>query len=143
MIVLDTNVLSALMKQIPEPVVVSWLDDQPQSSIWITSITLLEVNFRIQTLPGGKKRSALRHSFELLLDLIDHRVVAFDAEAAAHAASLMAHRQAGGRPVELRDTMIAGIVLAHRATLATRNVVHFKDAGATLFNPWAVPAHSR
>lgn len=138
MIVLDTNVLSALMRQVPEPAVVAWLDDQPRSSIWITSITLLEVNFGIQTLPGGKKRNALRHGFELLLDLIDHRVVAFDAEAASHAASLMAHRQAAGRRVELRDTMIAGIALAHRATLATRNVVHFKDSGATVVNPWAV-----
>lgn len=138
MIVLDTNVLSALMKVTPEPIVVSWLDNQPRSSIWITSITFLEVDFGIQTLPSGKKRSALRRSFELLLNLIEHRVVAFDAEAAEHAASLMARRQASGRPVELRDTMIAGIVLARRATLATRNVVHFKDAGLVVINPWSV-----
>jgi toxin FitB len=138
MIVLDTNVLSALMKAAPDPTAVNWLDRQPRSSIWITSITLLEIDFGIRILASGKKRTALWRSFEAVLELIEHRIVAFDAAAAEEAASLMAVRQANGRPVELRDTMIVGMVLAHKATLATRNVVHFKDAGATVVNPWGV-----
>jgi predicted nucleic acid-binding protein len=137
MIVLDTNVLSALMRVNPDPTVVDWLDNQPRNSIWITSVTALEVDFGIQVLPSGKRRTALRSSFESLLELIEHRIASFDSAAAQEAASLMARRQLAGRPVEFRDTMIAGIALAHRATLATRNVVHFKDAGLVLANPWS------
>jgi predicted nucleic acid-binding protein len=136
MIVLDTNVLSALMRSQPETKVVAWLDAQPRDSVWITSITALEVRFGLQIMPAGKKRTALLHAFESLLDTIDHRIAAFDAAAAEHAGDLMARCQDAGRPVDLRDTMIAGIVLARRASLATRNVAHFKDAGISVVDPW-------
>lgn len=133
---MDTNVLSALMRSNPEPGIVKWLDAQPRNSIWITAVTSLEVRFGLQITPPGKKRTALIRSFELLLDAIDHRIAAFDAGAAEHSGDLMARRQLAGRPVELRDTMIAGIVLSRHATLATRNIAHFKDAGITLIDPW-------
>src|ERR1043165_4612556 len=121
MIILDTNVLSALMRQTPEPPVVAWLDQQPRSSIWTTSITLLEIRFGLQVLVAGKRRTALIQAFEELLQAIDHRIASFDTDAAERAGMLMAARQKKGRPGDLRDTMIAGIVLAHHATLATRN----------------------
>ncbi|SRR6266496_6326376 len=136
MIILDTNVLSALMRSAPETKVVDWLNAQPRSSIWITSITALEVRFGLQIMAVGRKRKALFQAFEALLETIDHRIAAFDAAAAEHAGNLMARRQKAGRPVELRDTMIAGIALSRRATLATRNVAHFSDCGAGLVNPW-------
>ena len=136
MIVLDTNVLSALMLSVPQPKVVDWLNSQPRSSVWITSITALEVRFGLEVMPASKKRTALLRSFESLLDAIEQRIAAFDADAAEQASLLMARRQNEGRPVELRDTMIAGIVLARRATLATRNISHFKDAGFPIVNPW-------
>lgn len=137
MIILDTNVLSALMRTAPEAKVVAWLDNQPRDSVWITSITALEVRFGLQILPTGKKRTALFQAFDSLLETIKHRIAAFDTDAAESAADLMARRQRAGRPVELRDTMIAGIALARRAALATRNVTHFADAGISIVDPWA------
>lgn len=137
MIILDTNVLSALMRQTPEAQVVTWLDHQPRTSIWITSITLLEVRFGLQILAAGRRRSGLVQAFDRLLEAIDHRIAPFDADAAEYAGALMAVRQKKGRPGDLRDTMIAGIALAHRATLATRNVAHFEDLSVPLINPWS------
>ena len=136
MIILDTNVLSALMRQIPDKHVIAWLDRQPRTSIWTTSVTVLEVRFGLQIMPAGKRRSLLVQAFEGVLDKIGHRVVAFDVAAAQQAGDLMASRHKKGRPGDLRDTMIAGIVLALHATLATRNTAHFDDTAAPLINPW-------
>lgn len=136
MIVLDTNVLSALMQQAPDKNVVAWLDRQPRASIWTTSITVLEIRFGLQSMPGGKRRSALIQSFHELLNRIGNRVVPFDIAAAEAAGDLMAFRHKSGRPGDLRDTMIAGIVVAQHATLATRNTSHFEDIPAPLINPW-------
>ena len=136
MTILDTNVLSALMHVAPDKNVVAWLDRQPRASIWITSITVLEIRFGLQIMPGGKRRSALIQSFQELLYKIDHHVVPFDVAAAEEAADLMAFRQRNGRPGDLRDTMIAGIVIAQHATLATRNTAHFEDIAVPLVDPW-------
>jgi predicted nucleic acid-binding protein len=136
--ILDTNVLSALMRQAPDPEVIAWLDQQPRTSIWITSVTLLEIRFGLQIMAAGKRRSLLMQMFGKLLEGISHRVAPFDASAAEYAGDLMAARQKKGRPGDLRDTMIAGIVLAHHATLATRNTAHFDDAGISLVNPWNI-----
>ena len=87
-------------------------------------------------MPAGKKQAKLSQVFEKILDGIDHRVAGFDEEAARLAANLASVRQRKGRIGEIRDTMIAAIVLAHRATLATRNVTHFSDIQATVINPW-------
>jgi len=136
MIILDTNVLSALMRQTPDKNVIVWLDKQPRTSVWTTSVTILEVRFGLQIMPLGKRRSVLIQAFEAVLDKIGSRVASFDAAAAQQAGDLMASRQKKGRPGELRDTMIAGIVLAHHATLATRNVAHFDDLSVPVINPW-------
>jgi predicted nucleic acid-binding protein len=138
MIVLDTNVLSALMRQSADQKVVDWLDKQPRSSIWTTSVTILEIRFGLQVLPLGKRRSVLMQAFEkALVDKIEGRVAAFDTVAAQQAGDLMALRHKKERPGELRDTMIAGIVLACHATLATRNTSHFEDLSIRVVNPWA------
>jgi predicted nucleic acid-binding protein len=137
MIVLDTNVLSALMYQSPDKKVVAWLDRQSRTSVWTTSVTVLEVRFGLQILPNGKRRSSLIQAFEAVLDRIGQRIASFDANAAQQAGDLMALRHKKGRPVDLRDTMIAGIVLAQHATLATRNTSHFEDTLIPLVNPWA------
>jgi predicted nucleic acid-binding protein len=137
MIILDTNVISALMRQDPEPVVVEWLNRQPESSIWTTSITLFEIQFGLQIMAMGKRRSSMLASIELLLETIEGRVASFDRAAAEAASTLSASRHSKGRPVDLRDTMIAGIVISHRATLATRNTPHFTDISARVVNPWA------
>lgn len=137
MIILDTNVLSALMRRTPDKDVIAWLDRQPRTSVWTTAVTILEVRFGLQILPAGKRRTLLIQAFEVALDTIGKRVAPFDAAAARQAGDLMASRQKKGRPVELRDTMIAGIVLAHNATIATRNITHFDDISASVVNPWA------
>jgi predicted nucleic acid-binding protein len=137
MIILDTNVLSALMLQAPDPVVVGWLDHQPRTSIWTTSVTVLEVRFGLQIMPAGKRRSSLVLAFEEVLDRMSHRVAPFDVAAAQQAGDLMASRDKKGRPGDLRDRMIAGIALAQNAALATRNTAHFDDLPVALINPWS------
>ncbi len=138
MIILDTNVLSALMSRIPDKQVISWLDKQPRTSMWTTSVTVLEIRYGLQTMPLGKRREALVQAFEtVLVDKIDGRIASFDATAAQFSGDLMAVRHKKGRPGDLRDTMIAGIALAFQATLATRNISHFEDLSVPLINPWA------
>jgi toxin FitB len=137
MIILDTNVLSALMRHSADRKVVEWLDKQARTSIWTSSITILEIRYGLQILPVGKRRSALIQTFEkVLVDKIESRVAPFDTVAAQQAGDLMALRHRKGRPGELRDTMIAGIVLASHATLATRNTSHFEDLSVPVVNPW-------
>lgn len=136
MIILDTNVLSALMHPILDVTVANWLDRQPRSSVWTTSITSFEIRFGLQIMASGKKQDALLNRLQLLLDRIEHRIAPFDETAAQFAAELMASRQKSGTPRDLRDTMIAGIVLAQNASLATRNTTHFADIHATVIDPW-------
>jgi len=139
-IVLDTNVLSALMQKAPEAAVVQWLDHQPADSIWITSITLFEARFGLALLPSGRRRRALEAAFARLLEEdLQNRVLDFDSAAATQAAGLAAERQRAGRPVDLRDTQIAGIALTRRATLATRNLRHFQDLDVPVVDPWQEP----
>jgi toxin FitB len=138
MIILDTNVLSALMGKVADEEVISWLDQQPRPSIWTTSITLLEVWFGLYVMPLGNRRASLMRAFEVALsDKIERRIASFDAAAAQQAADLLALRHKRGPPRDLRDTMIAGIVLARQATLATRNTTHFSVLSAPVINPWA------
>ena len=136
MIVLDTNVLSALMRQSPDAKVITWLDKQSRTSVWTTSVTILEIRFGLQVMAAGKRRSLLLAAFDILLDKMGHRIAPFDDDAATLAADLTASRQRKGRPGELRDSMIAGIVVERHATLATRNVVHFEDLSVPVVNPW-------
>jgi predicted nucleic acid-binding protein len=136
-IILDTNVLSALMRRPPEGAVVAWLDRQPADSVWITSITLFEARLGLALLPTGRRRRALEASFsELLEEDLENRVLDFDSEAATSAALLAAQRSKLGRPVDMRDTQIAGIAMSRRGTLATRNVRHFSGLGVPVVDPW-------
>jgi predicted nucleic acid-binding protein len=138
-IIVDTNVLSALMRKVPEPVVVEWLDRQAAESIWITSITLLEARLGLALLPKGKRRQALESAFDkLLVEDLEGRVLDFDQPAAEAAAELAAARQRAGQAIDLRDTQIAGIVIARRAEFATRNVRHFSDLNVDVIDPWDV-----
>ena len=136
MIILDTNVISSLMRLESEPSVVRWFDQQPRNSLWTSSVNVFEIRFGLEILQPGKRRSFLEEAFEVILQKINHRIVSFDDAAAQQTAELATIRQKRGRPVELRDTMIAGIVLANHATLATQNTAHFADISAKIVNPW-------
>ena len=123
---------------IPKAPVMAWLDRQPAESVWITSITLFEARLGLALLPSGRRRQTLEAAFaRLLKEDLENRVLDFDSAAATEAASLAAARQKNGRPVDMRDTQIAGIALARRATLATRNVQHFADLKISIVDPWA------
>ena len=137
MILLDTNVLSALMQREPDPQVVEWLDTQVPQDIWITTITVFEVRYGLNVLAEGLKRDMLLQRFEELVaqDLAE-RVVGLDRRAAQASAQLAARRKARGRPVDIRDTFIAGIASAQGAMLATRNTRHFDDLTTPVVNPW-------
>ena len=137
MIIVDTNVLSALARPEPEAGVLQWLDRQPELYIWITSVTLIEIRYGLQSMTAGRGREQMTEEMEAVLkEEIGGRYLFFDVTAAEQAAELMALRRRKGRPVELRDTMIAGIVLASNATLATRNTSHFEDLSVPVVNPW-------
>lgn len=140
MIILDTNVLSALMQQQPDPVVVNWLDAQPAEAIWISSITLFEARYGLALLPDSQRKTQLQQRFDQLVQIdLANRVLVFDVRAAHCAAQLAAERKNRGRPVDMRDTFIAGIALAQSATLATRNTRHFDDLSTPVINPWPGP----
>lgn len=137
MIILDTNVVSALMQRDPDAAAVSWLDRQPAESIWITSVTVFEVLFGLELLPAGQRRRRLEDSFtEALSSEFEGRVLPLDQSAAREAAIIAAKQRRSGRPIEFRDAQIAGIAAASRATLATRNMRHFDGLGITVLNPW-------
>jgi predicted nucleic acid-binding protein len=134
-ILLDTNVLSALMQREPDPIVVAWLDEQPSESIWTTSITVFEVRMGLELLENGRRRSYLEQEFDrLLAEDLDGRVQLFDRVAAA--GTIAASRQRAGSTVEIRDVQIAGVASARKATLATRNMRHFEGLGIRLVDPW-------
>jgi predicted nucleic acid-binding protein len=124
------------MNDPPDDKVIVWLDSQARTSIWTTSITVFEIRSGLEIMPAGKRQAKLAEVFERILDRLAQRIAVFDDEAARLAANLTAFRRKKGRVGELRDTMIAAIVLAHRASLATRNVAHFSDISATVVNPW-------
>jgi predicted nucleic acid-binding protein len=137
MILLDTNVISEFMGPAPDRQVAHWLDLQPRSSVWTTSINVYEIRSGLFALPAGKKRAVLEVKFEQLLQAaLQGRILHFDSESALRAAELCGDRRRRGRPVDARDTMIAGIVLASHAKLATRNVKHFDDIASSVVNPW-------
>lgn len=135
MILLDTTIVSALMAR--EATVVNWLDQQPQESVWLTSITVFESEFGLAPLPPGKRRKALELAFanQVSQDL-DGPVVSLDRAAASAAAQLAAQRHKAGRTADMRDTQIADIAIVRRATLATRNRRHFDDLPTPVVSPW-------
>jgi hypothetical protein len=136
MIILDTNVISSLIREPADKVVMDWLDQQPRTSVWITAITMLEIHFGLEIMADGRRKLARMKAFRQLIgDVLERRIAPFDAAAAQETAALMGARQRRGEPRDLRDSMIAGIALARRAVLATHNVKHFDDANIEIVNP--------
>lgn len=137
MIILDTNVLSALMLAEPDPIVVDWLDRLDPTSVWTTSVTVFEVRFGLSRRDAGRKTDRLEKAFQALIsDDLEGRIAILDHVAAEAAGLLAARRAAAGKPVDFRDTLIAGIVVANKAKIATRNVRHFADLDVGIIDPW-------
>jgi len=137
-IILDTNVVSAMMIEPPDAAVIKLLDERAPDSIWTTTVTLFELRFGIEYLPQSRQRSRLERALDRALEhTFQGRMLPFDEAAAHESATLSADRRRRGRPVEVRDTMIAGIVISRRAEFATGNVRHFADLGVAVIDPWA------
>lgn len=139
MMLVDTNVLSAMMRIAGEPAVERWFDAQSPESIWTTTITVFEIRFGLALLAPGRRRDRLHDAFYIAIDdILGGRVLPFDRTAAETAAVIAARQRQVGRPVEMRDVQIAGIAVARKATLATRNTRHFENLGIVLVDPWQI-----
>ena len=137
MILLDTNVLSELMKPAPELTVVQWLDAQLDSQVFLPAITKAEIELGIALLPNGKRKDTFTRLADALFDEFRDRILPFDAGAASCYANLVATTRKAGRTISVEDAQIAAITQANRLTLATRNTKDFEFIpDLLLINPW-------
>lgn len=137
MIILDTNVVSELVRPRPEPAVLRWLDGQNALDLATTAVTSAELLVGIEMMPNGARRRGLEIAVERVVDeLLAGRVLSFDVDAAPFYAEIGATRQRAGRPIDIPDAQIAAICRLHGATLATRNERDFEGTGVGVFNPW-------
>lgn len=136
MILLDTNVLSELMRAEPDPRVLEWVDAQPASELVICSITVAEILYGIARMPDGKRKQSLLALASAIFDEdFAGSILPFDADAAVHYAEIAAESEARGRVVEMADAQIAAIGRLHDAVVATRNTRHFESLGVDLVDP--------
>ena len=137
MILLDTNVLSEVMKQVPSAQVLRWLASQPALTLFTTTLTQAEILYGIELLPRGKRRTALQSAVEAMFEEdLGGRLLPFDSDAARVFPGIVAARRALGRPISQIDAQIAAIARSRRAAVATRNTNDFEDCGVTVLNPW-------
>ncbi|MFM1899758.1 MAG: hypothetical protein RLZZ216_334 [Cyanobacteriota bacterium] len=137
MIVLDTNVLSELMRPQPDPQVMAWANGLEPQAIAITAMNEAEIIHGLARLPAGRRQQALRKSWEeLMAALFDGQALPFSSEAAHWYGELVSRRERMARPISTADAVIAATALAHGAQLATRNTSDFAAIGLELVNPW-------
>ena len=138
MILLDTNVVSELMRPAPDPRVEEWITRQEPGTMALSVITVAEILYGIERLPDGRRRTGLAARFRLFLDLGFGGVVhPVDPGTAEHYAAIRAARDAAGRPMTSFDALIAATARVHGTALATRNTGDFAGCGVDLVNPWA------
>ena len=137
MILLDTNVISALMRAPVDYAVVAYFEAQPAAVLFTSSVCEAEIRYGILRLPGGRRRDSLAASFKIFIaDAFAGRVIVFDSACAAAYADVRVRSETAGRPIAMPDAMIAATALAHDAVLATRNVSDFGACGILVENPW-------
>ncbi|GGD03807.1 type II toxin-antitoxin system VapC family toxin [Aureimonas glaciei] len=137
MIILDTNLVSELIKPAPATVVASWFMSLDRTDVALSSVTLFEIRFGLKLLPPSARRQRLELAYREIKDAgLFGPLLPFGPATAEHAADIFVRRRQMGRPVEIPDCLIAGTVLEHGATLATRNVRDFEGVGLSLINPW-------
>lgn len=139
MIVLDTNILSEVMRAEPDEKVLEWLDAQVSEELVITSITVAEILYGLARLPKGKRKSRMQLLAEDMFneDFAD-AILPFDATAARFYATLVSGSEAAGRAISMADAQIAAICSSHKARLATRNLKDFEHLGLNLINPFVL-----
>jgi toxin FitB len=136
-IVLDTNVLSELMRPDRSEMVVRWFGAQPIDELRITAVTIAETRYGIERLPVGRRRTALNDRAEEVLRQFGEQALPFDLGSARRYATIVADRERVGCPISIFDAQIASICRHHDATLATRNVADFAGTGLVLVDPWS------
>lgn len=136
MIVLDTNVVSELMKASPAPAVSGWIRTPRRAELFTTSITVAEIRYGIERLAPGRRRELLRDAADDLFSAFSRHVLAFDAVAAERYPEVVIQRDAAGLPIDGFDAQIASVCRAHGAALATRNTKDFEQTGIELLDPW-------
>ena len=137
MFLLDTNVISELMKTPADKNVVAWADDQSVSSLYISAVTHAEIHLGIELKPEGKRKTELRERAERILARLDKRILSFDKYDAIRFATIVAERRRLGRPIHHNDAQIAATAVEERLTLVTRNTKDFEHIeGLNLLNPW-------
>lgn len=140
MIIVDTNVISELMRPAPEPKVAQWLSAQDGLSIYLTAISEAELRYGLAIMENGKRRAALIDAVDCILrEDLSGRILPFDSKAALSYATIAAARRAAGRPISQADCQIAAIAHARGASVATRNTPDFEDCQIDLINPWTAP----
>lgn len=138
MIVLDTNVVSELMRPRSGSIVVDWTDRQPIHSLYLSAVTEAELRYGAAVLPLGQRRERLLAEIEDMLEQnFAGRVLSFDSAAAQTYATIAAARRAAGRPINHADCQIAAIAYSKGAAVATRDVSDFEGCGIEVVNPWA------
>lgn len=138
MILLDTNVLSELMRPHPDANVLKWFDHQPAAGLWISAITRAEIELGIALLPSGKRRQALVDAADAMFgEDFKGRCLPFDEQAAGHYAVIVGQRTLLGKPITVEDAQIAAIAISNELTLVTRNVKDFVGIeDLVIVNPW-------
>lgn len=137
MIILDTNIISELTRQAPEPRVVSWLDSLPAEDVGTTAVTAAELLYGVARMPAGRRKRELAAAVRGLLgDELRDRILPFDEHCASRYADIVCGRETLGRPIGVADAQIAAICRTAEATLATRNTADFSGTGIELINPW-------
>ena len=138
MIVLDTNVVSELMRPKPLERVVIWIDAQPAAELFLTAVTLAELLYGVGRLPAGQRRPLLADALsDMVAGDFPDRILGFDEVAAAHYADIVVAREQAGQPISLADAQIAATCRSHGASIATRNVDDFADTGVVIVDPWS------
>jgi predicted nucleic acid-binding protein len=137
MVILDTNVVSELMREAPHPVVLRWLRGQKTGHLHLTSLTVAEIRRGLELLPEGRRRKALEKAFATFLHKgFAGRILPFTEKTTPFYAPLYRARVRAGLGVGELDLLIAGISREHGARLATRNTADFHECGLDLINPW-------
>jgi predicted nucleic acid-binding protein len=137
MIVLDTNVLSEVLRPVPDPSVLDWLTNRPRASLFTTTVTRGEILYGIRLLPDGKRRRGLWDAAKKIFDEdFADQVLSFDCDAADMYAEIAAARRTTGKPISQFDAMIAAMARSRGASLATRNAKDFEDCGVDVIDPW-------
>jgi hypothetical protein len=136
-ILLDTNIVSAIMAPAPPPVVIDWLNRQETVTLYLSTITIAEIGYGLWAMRDGKRRRTLEDKFErFVADGFEQRLLYFDERSARLYAEVMGRRKAIGRPMSVLDGQIASIARANDLAVATRNIRDFEECGLDLINPF-------